>query len=272
MKTNLNLLLLSLLSFGVLISCKNNNNTVNIANTSISTASSSPNTVEKPLLTFSTKEFSSYADQAIAKYEVSIVEGRSPEAKFVNQIIFKAMGGSDANAKKANYNYQEMANNFVKAAAQLQSNSKEEIGHCDSENFAAVNYITNNFVSIRASSTEYTGDIQSKNLEFRYNLNLQSLSILSNNDLISDELGLRKLLTTLLNKQLKKESSFKDKHKNYFKENGLYRLPEYIWVCTDEVIFEYYSRDLFDATADDNLFITVKLTFNEAQPFLNIKL
>ena len=272
MKTNLNLLLFSLLSFGVLISCKNNNSSTNTGNTTLTDASSSPNNTVKALLTFSVKEFKAEKKKQTANYSVEIAAGNSPEANFVNQTIFQAMGGSDENVKKANYNYQQMADNFVKDAAEMKDTDEDSGGDWSTESTASVGYVSTNFVSLSVSGWEYSGGAHGNPFSFVYNLDLQLLKVITNNDLISDELGLRKLVTTLLSKELKKENMLDNVDIENMQENGLYKLSENIKISKDKVVFEYYSRDLFGGGSNDATSVSVELTFNQAQPFLKVKL
>jgi Deacetylase PdaC len=243
---------------------------------SSSVATDNPNVsavITLPTLTFAKKEVVKAEKGQTANIILEIAQGNSPQAKFVNETIFKALGGSKENAQKGNLDYQALVNYFVSTALTYKTDPNDESGGDWSSDYTvSVGYNSANFVSFTVSGWEYSGGAHGGGGISAYNLDLSNLKSLSQADLIGDEIGLRKLLTPLLDKKIKEGGEFSTDDLDNFKENGLIKLPATISFSTTAMSFDFTYQELFNAGDGDAMSAEIEISLSQAQPFLKIKL
>ncbi len=262
-------LLLACALLFALQACKNKGQSTDTGSTS-TTNPSTTNTATATVLVFKSQEFKAAKKEQTATYRVEVAQGDSPQAKFVNKTIFLALGGSQENADKGNFNYQEMADDFVTMAVGYQE--EDPTGDWSSDNGVNIYYNSATFISASVSGWEYAGGAHGNPFMNSIYFDLANLKTLTQKDLFTDEMGLRKLISPLLEKELKRTDEYNDAYLDYFADNGIIRLPASIDFGQNEVTFDFSHQELFDAGENNAISTAVKVPLAQVQPFLKVKL
>ncbi len=252
--------------FFALQSCQNQGQSVNNpSNNATNNTAAATNA-----LSFVKKEFKADKEGQTASYSIDIAQGDSPQAQFINNSIFRSLQGTEANISKNNLNYQELANSFVTDAIAYQK--EDPSGDWSSDNTAVVYYNSPNFISVVTSGWEYAGGAHGNPWANALYLDPAKLQMLMIKDIIGDEMALRKLISPLLDKELKKTGEYDASYLEIFADNGLVRLPACVYFSSTEAFFDFSHQELFDAGMSNAISTLVKIPIAQVQPFLKLKL